>query len=307
MFKIVRPINLLISALSLVLMQFVFIYPLLEKFQVKQLFKPWQFFILLVASIAVQASGYIINDYFDVNIDEVNKPNKLIVGKRLSPKKTMRYYILMSVIAIFMGIWVSFSVYKFNFILLFLLPMGLLWFYSQSYKRMFAIGNIVVAFCAGLFASLVGVFNFSAYTDELIKTNAQVFYIIFIFTLINAFYAFFSNLVREIIKDCEDIEGDNEYGCNTIPIKLGIEKTKIILIILNLILITFSSYFIYKTYFYNYNTIVLWLIIYIILLIIQILQTLKANNKASFKWLSDWSKITMIWGIFLPVFVNLSI
>jgi len=302
MLKIFRPINLCISACSLLLMQFAFVNPLLHKFDIPLQFSVGQFFILLLASVLVQASGYVINDYFDVNIDQVNKPEQVIVGKSISQKSAMRLYIGLSIAALFFGIWVSFSVHKFNYILLFVLPMGLLWFYSQSYKRMFVVGNVVVAFCTALFAALVGIFNFSVYPNALIQEKAFVFYAIFIFTSISAVYAFFTTIVREIIKDCEDIEGDNDYACDTIPIRLGIEKTKIIVIVLNIALILFSSFLIYTSLQYSLNIFIVWLIVFILILCFQIFLTLKSNDTSDFKLLSDISKIAMVWGILLPIF-----
>ncbi len=162
-------------------------------------------YLLMLSTMAVAAGGYIINDYYDIKIDYVNKPERVVVGKSISRRVALLLHVTISLVGIFTGLLVHWSIGIINFACVFLL-----WWYSNSLKRLPFVGNLTVAFLTG---SAIWVVEFAMRSgDPLVAVYSG--------------FAFFLTLVREIVKDMEDWRGDTTYGCRTLPIVLGIRKTK---------------------------------------------------------------------------------
>jgi len=168
---------------------------------------------LLMTTAMVAAAGYIINDYMDVKLDLINKPNQVIVGKSISRRWAMFLHFLLSIGAFLIG----FSISK-KIGLAVLCCSFLLWIYSQFLKKTFLAGNLLVSLLSA--SSLLILFLF--------KANELQSYGIYSY----AGFAFIITLIREIIKDMEDMKGDHAYQSKTLPIVSGIRKTKSILYVL---------------------------------------------------------------------------
>jgi len=179
------------------------------------LFNP-KMLVLSISTIFITAAGYLINDYYDIKIDYVNKPQRVVVGRFLNRRSIIILHATLNTRGIAGGFWVSWELGAIN-----LLAAGLLWLYSNQLKRMPFIGNLTVAFLTGL--SVVVVY---------ILLRESIF-------LIGAYavFAFYISLIREIIKDMEDVEGDKKFGCKTLPISVGIRKSKIIIYLIILLFI----------------------------------------------------------------------
>lgn len=185
---------------------------------------PGRFFWLLTfASVLIAAGGYIINDYFDINIDRINKPEKLVVDKSIK----RRWAILLHLFLSFAGFALSaYLAWQINSILLFLLNTGciiLLWLYSTSLKKKILVGNIAIS----LLTSWVILVLYLALDSSYLVSNRHTLLQIFKFAVLYAGFAFIISLIREVIKDMEDIEGDQRYGCRTMPIVWGIPVAKV--------------------------------------------------------------------------------
>lgn len=163
-------------------------------------------FLLAISTIFVAAAGYVINDYYDVKIDLINKPERVIIGKSIPRRYALLFHTVLSVIGIAVGFLVHWKIGVLNFFSAFLL-----WLYSNALKRRPFIGNFAVALLTGLSILIVNV----------------LYPPLLIFTGIYSLFAFFITLVREIIKDIEDLKGDETFGCKTLPIVWGIRKTKL--------------------------------------------------------------------------------
>lgn len=168
--------------------------------------------ILTLSTVCIAAAGYIINDYFDVKIDIVNKPERVIIGRYLKRRWAITAHQVLNVVGCLLGLlllnrWV-FAVD--------LLSVSLLWFYSANLKRQPFIGNLVVSFLTALSLIVMAVYY---------KQNENLL-------LVYAAFAFVVSLVREIIKDMEDVRGDARYGCRTLPIVWGIRRTKSLLYVI---------------------------------------------------------------------------
>lgn len=242
----------------------------------------WQTFSLWLLSsstIIIAAAGYIINDYYDIKIDYINKPERVVIGKIIPRRFAILFHTLFSVGGIAIGFYLSWQIGVIHFFSAFML-----WLYSNSLKRLPLIGNVVIAFLTALSVFIIAVFY---------KTNINLI-------LIYALFAFFISLVREVVKDMEDLKGDITFGCKTLPILWGIRKTKYflysVLVVFVLLVLILDSYFtiLPSVYFMSFLFLPLaWFA----------LRLHRADTVKDFRWLSNLSKIIMLLGIISMLFL----
>jgi len=224
-FKIIRWKNLVIISLSQIFIKFFFIDFFIQKDQLLN----ENFVILLIVTILIAASGYIVNDIYDYNLDQINKPEKVVLGKFLKSRDAIIIYMMFNFLAIVLSIFLCMKIEQEIYILVFLLIIYCLWLYSKKLKKYKTIGNILIAFFISL--SILNVPLFS-YKNILSDDRFFVFLIISIFSAL----AFLINVKREIIKDIEDIEGDKMHKVKSLPIIFGTKKSKLVTIIIGIIL-----------------------------------------------------------------------
>ena len=196
------------------------------------------FFFLVLATVLITAAGYVINDYFDLSIDMINHPQNVILGKKISLRTALIIHWIFNIIGVALGFYISWKIDMTNLGFIYIFTAGLLWYYSTIFKRELIIGNIIVATLTALTPLLVIIYEIIP-LNLTYKSQLQYFYLNFndiVFWILGfSFFAFFSTLVREIIKDIEDFEGDNAYGRKSIPIILGVQNAKIIVVSLQLL------------------------------------------------------------------------
>lgn len=291
--KLIRFVNLIIIALTL----FIFKWYLVDLFYDPVALSTVQFYLLTLATVCVAAAGYIINDIEDVAIDTVNKPNKVIVDKLISSKLANNLFIITNCIGIGIGFYISYAVGKPNLATIFVFASGLLYLYATRFKGMVVVSNIIVSFLTALPILLPGIFLIiPLYGGEqsLMEINSFVFRRLLVF----AGFAFIINLLREIIKDCEDIDGDHTHGITTIPIVLGLKRTGILTGVLTL-LIAVGVFVITYTYFYNYMTFVIYSFACILAPLLFIgFKLFTTKTKKEFTVLKHLYKAVMVTGIF---------
>ena len=205
---------------------------------------PWYvLFLLIFACCFIAAGGYVINDYFDVKIDAINRPDRLIVTRGISKKQAMLLFQILTLTGVVCGLAAAWLVRSWVLAVIFIFVPGLLWFYSASYKRMLIIGNLIVALVASLTPLVVAIANV-AYL-RMHYTNVNGIDVLALTTLPHDIYvwiggfaafAFIGTLIREIIKDMQDQMGDRELECHTLPVVLGELPTKIIVTVLVLLM-----------------------------------------------------------------------
>ncbi|MGL5892986.1 MAG: geranylgeranylglycerol-phosphate geranylgeranyltransferase [Bacteroidia bacterium] len=242
---LIRLPNLLIIAFTQYMLRWCLITPtlkfyrtnldleLLPKFNMTEL----DFFLLVLATVMIAAAGYIINDYFDVRIDEVNRPRANVVGKTIKRRVAMGAHMVINIIGAGIGLWLSWKYNQFRAgSFLFITAPALLWFYSTNLKRQFLIGNVVTSLLSALVVLLVLLFELPGVYSKvakiypsLIEQGAYSVQSILNIGLAYALFAFLVSMLREMIKDTEDYEGDLAHGCRTVPIVLGIAPTKYIM------------------------------------------------------------------------------
>ena len=306
--KLIRFHNLLIIILTQIVIKIFLINPYINSSALSVL----QFCLYLLALISVVAGGYIINDIYDIEIDKINKPSTRIVNKEISIKFAMRIYYIMNFVGFTIGFFVAHYINRFSFGLIFIFMAFSLWKYSKDFKKKFLIGNLQVAFLTAL--SIIMIALFDILPIGMSNNNGKE--IILKIILIYAGFSFIITLIREIIKDLEDIEGDQKIGANTLAIEYGIKKTKQIIAFLILIPIFGIGYFQYFQYsvlnsqfsidikYWGINPIeVLYTSSIQILLMILLRNIGRAKAKANFHKLSKLTKAIIILGILsIPLF-----
>ena len=298
--KLIRYKNLIFIAFAQFVMRQVVLVPILQTFGFDATMDTTMLFLLITATVLIAAGGYVINDYFDVKIDFINKPDKQIVGNEISRHKAMLLHQILTGSGVVCGLLLAFFARSFTLAFIFIVIPGLLWFYSASYKRQFLIGNLVIAFISAITILIVGIaqlaFLQKEYGSLVFETPIPTHFYAWIGGF--ALFSFLLTLIREIIKDVEDEKGDREMECRTLPIKWGIKKTKLFLYCLTaltvILLLLANFYFIHFD-----GTLTLRYILFgIILPFIALCYLIyKAIVKTDFHQASNLSKVIMFIGV----------
>lgn len=298
--NLVRWPNLLIVILTQCLVMFALIGRVYSGAGIEPALAPLLFFILVSVTVFIAAAGYIINDYFDLRTDRINKPKSVVIGRFFPRRIAIKLHIIFNSIAIAAGFYLSIKVGSFRLWLIFPLMTILLWFYSERYKRKVLSGNIAVAFMSAMVVIVVWLFEFFALRQQ--PGNFMTVYtqlglisqVIFTYAL----FAFLLTMVREIIKDAEDVEGDTATGCQTLPVVFGIRYSRnlaIGLLIVTLLLTFTGCWFLFKS-----SRIVpaAWFFLFVAFPVIYLIFKVKgAMVREEFHRISNLLKFVMLSGI----------
>ena len=245
--QLLRVGNLTFVAILLYVMEKWVATPLLQLEQFGELMPWWILTLLIVSVVGIAAGGYVINDYFDVKIDRINRPDNLVVTRIISRDTAMHIFYGLTAVGMIAGTVVAWWAHSWTLLFTYVVIPGLLWFYSASYKRMFLVGNLVVAFASAIVPLLVAIAN-ADYLHHLYQNALAYSPIVgelYVWTGGFAAFAFLLTWVREIVKDIEDIEGDREMECRTLPIVWGDKVAKIIATILLVVIATLIVYILF--------------------------------------------------------------
>lgn len=237
--QLARWTNLVMLAILLWVMQQWVAIPLLHCAMFDNVLPWWVQTLLILATILIAAGGYVINDYFDIKIDRINRPDKVIVTNMVSKQQAMRYHQALSILGATIGLVVAWWCRSWIVALIMLLVPGLLWFYSSSYKRQFIISNLIIALLAAVPPLLIAVVNIAQLTHLYgdIMTYSPIAHDLYVWLGGFGLFALLTTLIREMIKDIEDVEGDRELECHTLPVRLGDWGTKWVVSVLGLLTI----------------------------------------------------------------------
>ena len=209
--------------------------------------------LLILSVVLIAAGGYVINDYFDIKIDRINRPDSVVVGETMTKPAAMHLSIGLSVAGILVGLLVAWLCHSWTLGIVILLMPGLLWFYSSAYKRQFLVGNLIVAFASAVVPMLLGLANEGMFLPFILAHDFQPILdqlqpvIRVIYTWLGGFalMIFLYTWIREVIKDLQDQMGDRELECRTMPIRLGELWTKILLTVMIAITIGVLCWFVF--------------------------------------------------------------
>jgi len=252
-----------------------------------------QFTAILFATLFIAIGGYIINDIYDIDIDKINKPAHLWIPSFSSKEVAKNIYYFITSIGLLLGVFVSLSTQQAIGVLWFILPALALYLYAIKFKKVFVVGNLIVSSLIGFSILIVAFFE-----NGISKNPTQYIFSFWgvIWTLV--FFAFVVNLIREIVKDSEDIIGDQANAVQSIPTRYGDTKTKTIISVLILFIIgalTLLSIYLFRTQ--------ILISLYLLFGIIPgfgilLSQLQKASTNTHYNKLSKMLKLLMLIGLF---------
>jgi 4-hydroxybenzoate polyprenyltransferase len=258
-------------------------------------------FLLVTASVLIAAAGYIINDYFDIQIDAINKPERVVINKIIKRRWAIIWHWLLSGIGVVISFYVSYKIKLWPIFIVNVFCVLLLWFYSTTFKKKLLIGNLIIAVLTAwvileiyIFVS-ADFFSFSNFANADVAFNIRK---LFKFAMLYTGFSFLSTLIREVVKDLEDMEGDRKYDCNTMPIAWGVPASKVFVAVL--ILVAIAALLVIQLYAWlsGWWFVALYILIFIVLPFAILLAKLyKAYATVHYNTLSTIIKLIMLFGI----------
>jgi 4-hydroxybenzoate polyprenyltransferase len=297
--RLVRLPNLFFIALSQVLFQFC-IYHTLYKGAIPE-GDTLRFILLVLASLLIAAAGYIINDYFDINIDEVNKPQRMVVDKVINRRWAIAWHFMLSISGVILTAFALPILQKWYLILGNILCVALLWLYSTNFKKQLLTGNIVISLLIA-WAILIVFFSKVSLADAFGAGDGN-HYKLFRIAVLYAGFAFIITLIREAIKDVEDMEGDAKYGCKTMPIVWGVNATKVYVAVWLIVLLSvLIVVMVYILQFQWWLPVAYGIATILFPLVVVLVKLKKSVTVQHFHQLSTITKLVMLTGILSMIF-----
>ena len=310
-FRLIRWPNLIFIALTQILFYYCIILPSLPPGydSLSYYLSPLVFYLLVLASVLIAAAGYIINDYFDINIDQVNKPDKIIVQKIINRRWAIVLHIVLTMAGLVASLYVSL---KTSFVIV-AANLGcafLLWVYSTTFKRKLLTGNIIIS---GLTSWTVLVLYFATNPIFTLRPFASIdtrlaMQTIYKFAALYAGFAFIISLIREVVKDIEDMDGDKRYNCKTMPIVWGVPPSKVFVGVWLVVLIgalAVVQFYVLQIGWWVSSLYVLLLVIIPLIYILQ--QFYKAQTSPQYHRISSLVKLVMFTGILSMILFRLEV
>lgn len=306
-FKLVRWPNLLMTALMMCLVFH----------RVVMMQSTLSFTLLVMSMVFIVAGGYVINDIFDMETDAINKPKKLIVGKVFSEKQCGVFYWSLTIIGLCFGLVSTIMALGLKFYMVFaclLLLSCVLYSYSKTYKKKLVIGNVIVSLSVAfaVFLPWLFVMLYMSENPLLFHVNEDLMTASFRVVLFYTGFAFLTTLIREIVKDMEDADGDGRTHCHTIPVVLGLKKTSIIVMVL--LFLMSGTIFSFENFFENISDIrtpiilievMKYMFIGFMAAFMTTVTQKPAKPEKTYHIVSILLKITMLIGVLTMIFINL--
>jgi len=269
-------------------------YGLLVPLGVDITLSDFDFLLLVLATIFIAAAGNIINDIYDVVIDAINKPSEVIIDRKITEKNAYNLYITLTIIGVAIGFYLSTQIDRPMFSGLFIIISALLYLYASQLKSILLVGNIIISTLVALSLIIIGLFDLLPAINFL---NQEEQFIAFRIILDYALFAFFINLIREIIKDIQDIDGDKNGGMNSLPIVLGRKRASYIAFSLGIIALFGIVYYIYMHLYHIQIMVIYFLICIVAPLLYFCVKVWDAKTESDYAFLSKLLKIIMFLGM----------
>jgi 4-hydroxybenzoate polyprenyltransferase len=303
---LIRGLNLLFIVLTQVLFQYFILVPIFADAGMQPSLTETLFSLLVVASVCIAAAGYIINDYFDLNIDQVNKPHKLVVEKIIKRRWAIFWHLSFSALGILLSFYIGWKVNNILIGFANVLCVTLLWFYSTTFKRNLLIGNVIISLLSSWVVLVLYFSEWNRYFSPLGQEHLYALTRVFRFAFLYAGFAFIISLIREVVKDIEDMPGDAKYGCRTMPIVWGVHVAKIFISTWLVVLIASLGLVQFYVLQFRWWWSALYCFLMIILPLLHILRKLfVAETGAELHKLSSLIKLVMLTGILSMMFFGI--
>ncbi len=277
----------------------------------------FSFILLVVSTVLIAAAGNIINDYFDVKADRINKPERTIINVHIKRRWAMFWHWTFNLIGFILSLYIGYLLHNIWIPISAFFSINLLWFYSVYYKRKPFTGNLIVAILLAGVPFYVLILNYYR-IDTIYDFNSNIsfpkyYFIVVIFCI--AFLALFMNLIRELIKDIIDIRGDLRLEAKTFPIKFGIKKTKYLIGLIAVFLL--GSIVFYYSFVSNYHYsdssllsdksgfsfFILSLGATVFLMVLSLFFTFRNNKIKSYRLSSNLIKLAILFGLLTILFI----
>ena len=283
----------------IILIQILIKYVLFAKFYLTLSLDDFHFAILVLSTVLIALAGYIVNDLNDIRADKINKPKRVFVGKLITKQKADNLFLIFNFLGLLLGYYLSYSIDEISFFSIFIIASLLSYLYSIKLKKMLIFKNLIVSFLVFLSILIVGLYDIvpasSAYNNQ---SQFDVFNLVFKISV----FAFLLTLLREIVKDIEDVKGDKAIGIKSLPLVMSINMVKIIIYVIAVLTLVSIDYFAFTLYKINYIASLYLLIVVSIPLLYFMVRIYKSKTKSEFNKLSNLLKIIMFLGI-LTIFV----
>jgi len=295
--KLIRIENLLIISATQICIKYLVFAPLNDFSK----FTPTLFSISLISTLLIAAAGYIINDYFDVKTDKINRPTTVVIDVTIKRRWAMILHIVLNTIGLILGLYLALKCHNLKLLLIQISSILLLWFYSTHFKKQLLVGNIIVSLLTALIPLLPMVYDyyFSGGINPMISMLLGSFLNKLMMIVIGySAFAFLTSFAREVIKDMEDYKGDIQTGCKTMPIVWGIITSKVVTFFL--LIITVGLLLLACLKFYHEKEIIAVYYIaglVIVPLLLLIIKTITSITSKDFKIASVLLKLIMLFGI----------
>ena len=297
--RLVRLPNLMMIAFTMYAMRFLIVRPQLLLYGIDLQFSEAQFALLVVSVLFITAAGYVINDYFDAPVDMINRPSRVTLSRLIPRRMAIVVHLTLSIIGVAAGIYLAFAIRLSFLSMIFLLVPGILWFYSTTYKRQFLLGNLIVAFLTALVPLMVILFEvpllIREYGREMVRNQID-FHTLTAWVGGYALFAFLFTLIREIVKDMEDFEGDRAYGRNTLPVVLGLKTTRYVVLALTGVAVVFIAT-VLALYLTDLMTLLYTVLLVMAPLAYSVFRLLRASTAEHYHQVSSWLKGIMLAGV----------
>lgn len=288
--KLIRPLNLLIIAVVQCLIKFM----LFPAFGAETALSAAQFLWLVVSTVLIAAAGNVINDIHDVEIDRINKPERVLVGKHIGERTAYNYFIVLNILGVISGFVLANQVGKPGLAAIFIIISALLYMYATQIKALLLVGNLLISTLVAMSLLIVVVFDIYPAIDlELSTAQQQVSEIV----LHYAVFAFVINLIREIVKDLEDMNGDKNGNINSLAISMGrLRTTQFVFSLASLTIVAVVVYL--YTFLYDKKLMVVYFLLLIVApLLYFCVQCWGAEKKKEYSRLSIILKLVMVSGM----------
>lgn len=308
--KAIRYPNLIIIALTQYLMRYAIMEPLVDQFDLELIISDFDFFLLVLSSVLIAAGGNIINDYFDLKIDRINKPEKIIIGRTIKRRVAMAAHWTFTVVGGLMALYMSWHVGLWKLVIIQGFVIFSLWEYSLRLKHMPGLGNFLIAVLAALVPLLVGFYEIpllnGAYAADLAQVSEEygstvTFNSIAYWILGFSGFAFLMTLAREIVKDIADVPGDRAYGSRTIPIAYGVGTARYIALTIQLATIAAVLYVVYGPLKGQSTTAWYSWVALILPMLFMCYKLFKAQSREDYLSVSAWNKGVSVLGVLYAI------
>lgn len=301
--SLVRWKNLLIIALAQYFVEYLLIRPGLYEYGLFPYLTHFHFFLLVICTMLIAAGGNVVNDLYDVEIDRINKPQRRIISQTISIENGYRLYVMIVGVGALIAIFLAYQVGRLSLFAIYPIAVGMLWSYSRWFKRLPLSGNLIVSVFTGCIPLILLVPEWKNVIAPGFRSS------IYLFTTFGfSYFAFITNLIREVVKDLEDLEGDTAVGAATIPALLGVERSKrFVLQLTGFMLITFILWIgiLYKHI--NIIHILYFCLLIIPLTMYLIFKVNRSRTKEDFHLVSMGLKGLMVLGLFYLLIINLNL